>query len=55
MVEHLHVVDALAVVAAFPGQILIDIRDSLRVRVGADRIGENAREAGRGRARQTAY
>ena len=52
-VEHLHVVDALAVVAAFAGQILIDIRDRQRVRVGANRIGENTREAGCRGARQT--
>ncbi len=42
--EGAHIVDSLALVRSFTAEVLIDIRDSLGVRVDADRIGEKPTE-----------
>ncbi len=50
--EGAHVIDPLAMVRPFTVQVLIDIGDSLGVRVDADRIGKEPAEGRRARARQ---
>ena len=44
--EHLHIVDRLAVVAGLPGEILVDVGDRVGVGIDARRIGEEAARSG---------